>query len=164
MAEFALLAPLIVVMWMGMEYFRKGYETALTTLASSQKQAWSRAYPNELGCHQGIGNYLGVLAAAGAETAGGDAAGDSVGDFASAERSGSTDSSMFLYADATGRSPTRSVESNQLYGLKLQASLRSKTFLTCNEVVPHRGHGEGIRPDENVITPLKTFVSSLINR
>src|SRR5262245_1592817 len=53
MAEFAILAPIMVLMWMGIHYFRVGYARRLETLARAQKDAWTLAYSNTGACFRG---------------------------------------------------------------------------------------------------------------
>ena len=97
MTEFALLVPVMITMWMGIEYFRSGYARRLDALARSQTQAWTLAYSNDMSCYRG-GLNTGGLAGIGANLSGG----GSTADQAISTFSSSGSSSAFLYGDARG--------------------------------------------------------------
>jgi hypothetical protein len=156
MTEFVLLMPVIIAMWMGIEYFRSGYARRLEALGQSQTAAWKLAYANDLSCYkQGGVSWDGVaggLADLGA--GGGDKANEAINEFSNSSK----DSSMFLYGHvAIGR--TMSTTKRAWEAGKPNGAVAGQTYITCNEVVPSADNSQ----DQNVITPLKSFITNVFN-
>lgn len=147
MTEFVLLVPVMIMMWMGIEYFRSGYARRLDALARSQTQAWTLAYSNDMSCYWG-GLNVGGLAGIGAELSGG----GSTADTAISTFSSSGSSSAFIYGDARGDKTL----STKTAGWDLtQGTVRGRTIVACDEVVP------GPNKDQDILTPLGSFVKGL---
>ena len=148
MAEFVLLAPVMIAMWMGINYFRMGYARRLDALGKSQTNAWTRAYANDMSCFRSganLGGLAGLMANVGSQ--GGQQAQNAVDTFSG----NSNNSSIFLYA-SSGSGVNEEV-SNAHFGLK--AGVGGATVVICNEVVPV---GSG---DQDVLTPMKSFISGV---
>ncbi|HZS40533.1 MAG TPA: hypothetical protein VFF06_27060 [Polyangia bacterium] len=148
MAELCLLAPVMILMWIGIDYFRSGYARRLDALAQSHKAAWKLAYSNDMSCFSGRSPLSGFTAgnpdldpsAAGAD------AQNATNTFSS-----NSSSSMFFYAHANV--PATVATKDARWGGGSPGQLHGATFIACNEVVPD--------DDQNVITPLWDFVRSL---
>jgi hypothetical protein len=147
MAELCLLAPVMILMWIGIDYFRSGYARRLDALAQSHAAAWKLAYSNDMSCFAGKSPISGF-------TGGGQLDPASAGqDAANATNtfSNNSSSSMFFYAHANIASSVNTKDAR--WGGGAPGSVHGATFIACNEVVPD--------DDQNVITPLWDFVKSL---
>ena len=150
MAEFVLLMPVVIAMWMGIDYFRSGYARRLDALGQSQTAAWQRAYSNDMSCFKGGGGNFGGIAGLGANlgAGGGQQAQNAIDSFSSNSKT----SSMFLYAEASASKS----ESTRLAGWdNSRGTVGGSTLVLCNEVVP------GPKDDQDIITPLKSFITGV---
>lgn len=146
MAEMVILAPVMILMWFGIDYFRSGYARRLEALADSHKRAWALAYSNDGSCFANKEPWSGFTGEAAAQVAGGGLGTEAVETFKS-----KTSSSMFMYAHANVQA-TWSTKAARFQGNAVGA-VRGGTYVACNEVVP--------KADQDVITPLYDFVRSL---
>jgi hypothetical protein len=155
MAEMVLLAPVMITMWVGIDYFRSGYTRRLETLAKSHDVAWKLAYSNDGSCFANKEAWAGF----GGENSVTDASnvGDK-GSEATSDFQGSTSSSMFMYAHANV-SATLDTNKARFDGDSV-GSVKGGMFITCNEVVPKTSSSDKFA-DQNVLTPLWDFVSSI---
>src|SRR5262245_57146273 len=163
MAEMCLLAPVMILMWFGIDYFRSGYARRLAALGNARAAAWKLAYSNDGSCFAekeffsgftGEANMMdpGVVGAKGAE--------------ATNSFKGDTSSSMLMYAHANisaQMSTKAAFHSGGAVG-----TVRGGAYVTCNEVVPatNAAAGKGSNgwdkyADQNVLTPLWDFVKSI---
>jgi hypothetical protein len=137
MAEMVLCAPIMILMWAGVEYFRRGYARRLETMAQSHAEAWQKAYSNDGSCFTaGAGPWQGWSDNKPADNPGLDA---------------KLTSSMFMYGDA------RVTKQMKISSSRFSATVEAKTTVACNEVVPSKND------DQDVITPLKDFILSFIH-
>jgi hypothetical protein len=153
MAEFVIVLPVALAMWMGIEYFRSGYARRIQALGQSQTQAWKLAYSNDMSCFKGASNW-GGLAGAGVDygAGGGDQANKAVDSYSQNAKS----SSMFLYGTTrqTGSVATKKAP----WDNKRVGRVSGATYVLCNEVVPPPSD------DANVFTPLKSFIEQAVSK
>jgi hypothetical protein len=147
MAEMCLAAPVMILLWVGVDYFRVGYSRRLQSLSDAHAGAWKAAYSNDGSCFAGGGPFPGIT---GSSLNIVDGSGNPVDP--GPKLSGS--SSMFMYgtAHATGQASV----SNALFG----AQMKSESFITCNEVVPDVKKEKDEYADQNVVKPMFDFVKS----
>ena len=156
MAEMVLLAPVMITMWIGIDYFRSGYARRLETLAQAHQKAWTLAYSNDGSCFANKEFFAGFTG----ENDPTDASntGDKGSEAAQAFTS-STSSSMFMYAHAnvSASMALTAGRSDALSG----GNVKGGMYITCNEVVPVATSSDKYA-DQNVLTPLWDFVSNLL--
>jgi hypothetical protein len=152
MAEMVLLAPVMILMWYGIDYFRSGYARRLEAIAESHKKAWALASSNDGTCFANKEPWAGFT---GENNAADPANTSPDGAQAAQQFGGNTSSSMFMYAHANVASEWKT-HAARFDGNKV-GSLKAGTYIACNEVVPD-GKNFG---DQNVLTPLWDFVRSL---
>ncbi len=150
MAELCLLAPVMILMWIGIDYFRSGYARRLDALAQSHAQAWKLAYSNDGSCFANKSPWQGFTGGnPDLETS--SAGADANNATQTFQNNTSASSSLFMYAHAW---VPISVDTKQArWGGGQGGKVTGATFITCNELVP--------QDDQNVITPLWDFVRSL---
>jgi hypothetical protein len=164
MAEMVLLAPVMILMWVGIDYFRSGYARRLETLANAHQVAWKLAYSNDGSCFANKEAWSGFTGENDVTDA------SNVGDQgsqATSAFSGNTSSSMFMYAHANV-SAKMATKAAQFDGGGA-GNVGGGMYITCNEVVPPTnasaaigsGRGADQFADQNVLTPLWDFVSSI---
>ena len=163
MAEMALLAPVMILMWVGIDYFRSGYARRLQALADSHKEAWTRAYSNDGSCFANKEPWAGFT---GENDPTDPSNTGEKGAQASSAFQGNTSSSMFMYAHANVQT-SWSTKAAKFDGGSV-GNMNAGTYVACNEVVPatnaESGKGSGgydQYADQNVLTPLWDFVKSL---
>lgn len=163
MAEMVLLAPVMILMWVGIDYFRSGYARRLDAIAQSHAKAWASAYSNDGSCFQNKEPWAGFTGENDATDPGN--TGEEGSQASSTFQSG-TKSSMFEYAHANVQ-VTMSTKAAHFQGDAV-GSMHGGTYVACNEVVPatnaESGEGSGgydKYADQNVLTPLWDFVRSL---
>jgi hypothetical protein len=140
MAEFLVGLPMLILLWAGVDYFRRGYARRLDTMNLSHADAWQKAYSNDGSCYAGNkGPWGGWSDNSGSMP-------DNNGGGQSLDKS--FDSSMFFYGVA------RSTKSETASSSRWSATVKSSTAITCNEVVP--------TDDRNVLTPLVDFIKSFL--
>jgi hypothetical protein len=145
MAEVCLAAPVLILLWVGVDYFRVGYARRLQTLSDAHAAAWQSAYSNDGSCFKaGGGPWQGF-------TGGTNTITDGNGNPVDPGPRFSGSSSMFMYG--TTRASADASVSNAYWSAKMT----SQTFITCNEVVPDANG------DQNVITPLWDVVKSFFS-
>lgn len=138
MAEMVVCVPVMILLWVGIDYFRVAYARRLETLSQSHGEAWAKAYSNDGSCYAGGGPFPGFTGAS-----------DSMPTDQSGEGLDKKfDSSMFMYGIA--HAPKSMKTSNAYWS----ATVSSNTTVTCDEVVPTE--------DRNVLTPLVDFVKSFL--
>lgn len=147
MVEMALLAPVMILMWVGIDYFRAGYARRLEAISESHK-AWASAYSNDRSCFANKEPWAGFTGENDAKNPAN--TGEKGAEAATAFSAGES-SSMFMYAHANVQS-TWSTKGARWEG-GTRGSLRGGTYVACNEVVPDAS--------QNVLTPLADFVRSL---
>jgi hypothetical protein len=155
MAEMVLLAPVMITMWVGIDYFRSGYSRRLETLARSHEVAWKLAYSNDGSCFANKEGWAGF----GGENDVTDASNvGEKGAEATNKFSSSTSSSMFMYAHANvgAQMGTKAA----LFDAGSVGNVKGGMYITCNEVVPKTSSSDKYA-DQNVLTPLWDFVSSI---
>lgn len=138
MAEMIICAPIMILMWVGIDYFRQGYARRLETMSQSHGEAWARAYSNDGSCYAGGGPFPGWTSSSGSMPT------DSGGEGLDKK----FDSSMFMYGVVHA---PKSMKTSSAYW---SGTVSSNTTITCNEVVPTE--------DRNVLTPLVDFVKSFL--
>jgi hypothetical protein len=150
MAEMVLLAPVMILMWVGIDYFRSGYARRLESIATSHKTAWALAYSNDGSCFANKEPWAGFTGENNATDASntGEKGAEAAGIF-----SGKTSSSMFQYAHANVSSSMTTRKAR--WDGNAIGTVRGGTYIACNEVVPAGG------ADQNVLTPLWDFVKSI---
>ena len=164
MAEMVLLAPVMILMWVGIDYFRSGYSRRLETLANAQQVAWKLASSNDGSCFankEAFAGFTGENNITDASNVG------ATGSQATQAYQGNTSSSMFLYAHANV-SAQMATKAAHFDGGGV-GQLKGGMYITCNEVVPPTsataalGSGKSADQfaDQNVLTPLWDFVSNL---
>jgi hypothetical protein len=146
MAEMCLAAPVLILLWIGVDYFRTGYTRRLQTLSDAHAQAWKSAYSNDGSCFAGGGPWPGIT---GSSLGLSDGSGNTVDPGPAM----SATSSMFMYATAHGSG--QATVSNGRWS----AQLTSEAFITCDEVVPDASKS-GTGADQNVVRPLWDFAKS----
>ena len=134
MTEFLVGAPMLILLWAGVDYFRMGFARRLETMSRSHHEAWEKAYSNDGSCFAGAKPWDGFTKS-------------SNGDMPSGATD-KTDSSMFKYNVA------RSSKSLAVTSSRWSGNVTSSTTVTCNEVVP--------TDDRNVLTPLADFIKSFL--
>ena len=139
MTEFLVGAPMLILLWAGVDYFRVAYARRLDTLNLSHAEAWAKAYSNDGSCFGGGGPW-------GGWTSSNSQMPDGNGDGQSLDKK--FNSTMFLYNTA------RSTKSESINSSRWSATVQSSTTITCNEVVP--------TDDRNVLTPLADFIKSFL--
>ena len=165
MAEMVLLAPIMILMWMGIDYFRAGYARRLDALAQSHAQAWKLAYSNDGSCFQGNEPWSGFSGENNAFDP--NNTGDEGSGAASAFKSG-TSSSLFSYSHAFVDAQEALRAAHLADGSLGGGNVKGGTYITCNEVVPATNAESGVGSsgysqfaDQNVLTPLVDWVKSL---
>jgi hypothetical protein len=155
MAEMVLLAPVMITMWVGIDYFRSGYARRLETLAKSHEVAWKLAYSNDGSCFANKEFFAGFTGESNITDASnvGEKGAEATNSF-----SGSTSSSMFMYAHANVGA-TMATKKAHFDGDGV-GELKGGMYITCNEVVPKTSSSDKYA-DKNVLTPLWDFVSSI---
>lgn len=148
MAELCLLAPVMILMWIGIDYFRAGYARRLDALNLSHQRAWKLAYSNDMSCFANKSAWTGFTQGNPDLEPG--ASGQDASNASQAFKDNSS-SSMLFYAHAWV--PTDVNTKDARWGGGQGGKVHGATFITCNEVVP--------TDDQNVITPLWDFVRSL---
>jgi hypothetical protein len=138
MAEMLLGVPFMILLYVGVDYFRKGYARRLDTLNQSHAEAWQKAYSNDGSCFAGGGPWTGFTNNSGQMPT--DSSGESLDK--------KFDSSMFMYGVA--HAPKSMAVTNSRW----HATASSNTTITCNEVVPEE--------DRNVFKPLIDFIRSML--
>ncbi len=151
MAELCLLAPVMILMWIGIDYFHSGYARRLDAIGQSHAQAWKLAYSNDGSCFHAGGQspwsgFTGGNPELETSSAGADA--DNASQTFS---SNSASTSLFFYAHANIQYQENTKDAR--WGGGSGGKVTGATFITCNELVPS--------DDQNVITPLWDFVRSL---
>jgi hypothetical protein len=165
MAEMVLLAPVMITMWIGIDYFRSGYARRLETLANAHQTAWKLAYSNDGSCFANKEFFSGFTGENDATDASntGEKGSQAVQAFNS-----STSSSMFMYAHANVTAKMKTREARWDGGGV--GELKGGMYITCNEVVPatspeaakgSSSDGSDKFADQEVLKPLWSFVSSL---
>ena len=165
MAEMCLLAPVMILMWFGIDYFRSGYARRLESLAKAHQTAWKLAYSNDGSCFANKEFFAGFTGEADITDSGnvGEKGAEATNAF-----SGSTSSSMFMYAHANV-SAHMATKSAHFQGDAV-GQVGGGMYITCNEVVPATNaesakgsstDGKDKFADQNVLTPLWDFVSSI---
>jgi hypothetical protein len=160
MAEFVIAAPVMILLWFGVNYFRQGYARRLATMSDAHAEAWAKAYSNGGECFQsGAGPWQGWTV--GKQQGGGITNGN--GGDPNVEGQFAGTSSMFIYGTV------RTEATRKVQGAWLSGSVSSQAFVTCNELVPATSPGAGGGPtnrgddssaDQNVVAPLWDFVKS----
>jgi hypothetical protein len=150
MAEMVLLAPVMILMWVGIDYFRSGYARRLEAISESHRKAWAAAYSNDGSCFANKEPWAGFT---GENDAMNSANTGEKGAEAATAFSGNTSSSMFMYAH-TNINSTWSTRGARWEG-GAKGSVKGGTYIACNEVVPNGSS------DQNVLTPLWDFVRNL---
>jgi hypothetical protein len=160
MAEMVLLAPVMILMWFGIDYFRSGYARRLEAINESHAKAWALAYSNDGSCFANKEPWAGFT---GENDATSSANTGEKGSEAAQAFQGGTTSSMFMYAHANVQT-SWSTRTAHWDGSK--GSMKAGTYVACNEVVPGT-KGNDATPgadkfdDQNVLTPLYEWVKSL---
>ena len=152
MAEMVILAPLMIALWIGIDFFRQGYVRRLQAIADADGRAWSLATSNDLSCFKSKSETLDL------HSPNTGLAGQSTSQFQDR-----TEASLFLYghADITAK---REVSR---HGAFSGGAVKASTYVTCNEVVPatnsQAAQGAKYREtgDQDVLSPLMSFVKSL---
>ena len=163
MAEMALLAPVMILMWVGIDYFRSGYARRLQALADSHKSAWAMAVSNDGSCFANKEPWAGFT---GENDATDPANTGEKGSQAASAFQGNTSSSMFMYAHANVQTSWKTRAAK--FDGNSVGQMNAGTYVACNEVVPatnaESGKGSGGYSDfadQNVLQPLWDFVKSL---
>lgn len=157
MAEMVLLAPVMILMWFGIDYFRSGYARRLEAINESHAKAWALAYSNDGSCFANKEPWAGFTGENDTASTGSD------GSQASEAFKGGTTSSMFMYAHANVQT---SWSTRVAHWDGSKGSMKAGTYVACNEVVPGT-KGNDATPgadkfdDQNVLTPLYEWVKSL---
>jgi hypothetical protein len=162
MAEMAILAPVMITMWIGIDYFRSGYARRLEAIAQSHAQAWRLAYSNDGSCFANKEPWAGFSGENDINNTG------EKGAQAGAAFQSNTSSSMFSYAHASvsATMPTRAAR----WDGGSAGEVKGGTYILCNEVVPAtstlagRGSstdGKDRFADQDVLRPLWSWISSL---
>jgi hypothetical protein len=138
----------MILLWVGVDYFRVGYTRRLQSLGDARAAAWKAAYSNDGSCFAGGGPLPGLSGAGLGLVDGNGNPVDPGPKFAAT-------SSMFMYgtAHATGQA--------KVTNGSLSAAMRSEAFITCNEVVPDAK--KDAYADQNVGQPLWDFVKSFFS-
>ncbi len=164
MAEMVLLAPIMILMWMGIDYFRQGYARRLDALAQSHAQAWKLAYSNDGSCFANKEPWAGFTGDNNAFDP--NNTGEKGSEAASAFKS-NTSSSLFSYSHAFVDAQ-EALRAAHWQGGPGGGNVKGGTFITCNEVVPATNAESGVGSsgysqfaDQNVLTPLIDWVKSL---
>jgi hypothetical protein len=164
MAEMVVLLPVMILMWVGIDYFRSGYARRLETLANAHQVAWKLAYSNDGSCFANKEAWSGFTGENDVTDA------SNVGDKGSEATEsfqGSTSSSMFMYAHANVGA-SMATKAAHFDGDSV-GKVGGGMYIACNEVVPPtnaesaKGSGKGYDKfaDQDVLTPLFDFVKSL---
>jgi hypothetical protein len=149
MAEVCLAAPVLILLWVGVDYFRVGYARRLQTLSDVHAAAWKSAYSNDGSCFAaGAGPLPGL---SGGSLGLVDGSGNPVDP--TARFSGT--SSMFMYGQA--KVSAQASVANAYFN----AQMTSSATITCNEVVPDASKDQ--YADQNVISPMWDFVKSFFS-
>jgi hypothetical protein len=163
MAEMVLLAPVMILMWVGIDYFRSGYARRLQAIADSHQKAWQLAYSNDGSCFSSKEPWAGFT---GENDATNPSNTGEKGAEAATTFGGKTSSSLFLYAHANVQTSWKTRAAH--FDGDSVGSMNAGTYVACNEVVPatNAESGKGSNgydqfADQNVLTPLWDFVRSL---
>jgi hypothetical protein len=140
MTEFLVGLPVMVLLWVGVNYFRQGFVRRMETMNQSHSTAWQKAYSNDGSCYAGGGPFPGWTEPLSNMPA------DNGGEGLDKKFS----SSMFMYGVARGPKSMATTSS------RFSGHVSSNTTITCNEVVPAKD------ADRNVLTPLADFVRSFL--
>jgi hypothetical protein len=166
MAEVVILLPVMILMWAGIDYFRRGYLRRMEAQHRSQTAAWALAFSNTGACFadhntfQGFTDFFNDPASTN---------GNSDAQTAVTKFSGSNTSSMFLYGHANVEKQLTTDRVSWLDGSG--GTVKGSTFIACNEVVPAAFYSAAksrANPsatydqyaDQNVLSPLIDFVKS----
>jgi len=167
MAELCLLAPIMILMWIGIDYFRSGYARRLDALALSHAKAWKLAYSNDGSCFKsGLSGAWQGLTGGNPDLETASTGGD--GSAAADTFKSNTSSSMFMYGHAYVTGQEASKQAHWIGG-EGGKNLQGSTFITCNEVVPATNAESAIGStgspdkyaDQDVIKPLWDFIRNL---
>jgi hypothetical protein len=157
MAELVLLAPVMITMWIGIDYFRAGYARRLDALAKAEGAAWKLASSNDGSCfgsQEAFAGFMGSNDATNANNVSQDGA-DAVSSF-----QGKTSSSVFKYAHAKVEMTEKTTAAH--FDSDAVGQVKGGMFITCNEVVPlNTSGGAGQFADQDVLTPVLDWVKSL---
>ena len=163
MAEMVLLAPVMILMWVGIDYFRSGYARRLDALAQARSSAWKSAYSNDGSCFANKEAWAGFT---GENDPTDPSNTGEKGSQASSAFQGNTTSSMFMYAHANVQT-SWTTKAAKFDGGSV-GTMNAGTYVACNEVVPATNaesgkgsNGFSDNADQNVLTPLWDFVKSL---
>jgi hypothetical protein len=163
MAEMVLLAPIMILMWIGIDYFRAGWARRLDAIARSHAQAWTLAYSNDGSCFKAKEPWAGFT---GENNAYDPNNTGEKGSQAAQTFGGNTSSSLFMYAHASVMADQKTGDARWVGGSG--GSVYGGTYVACNEVVPATNaeskigsNGGGKFDDQDVITPLWDFIRSL---
>lgn len=162
-AEFVILAPVMILMWAGIDYFRSGYARRLDAIAQSHAQAWALAYSNDGRCFQNQEPWAGFT---GNDNAGDPSVTGEEGSQASEEFKGGTSSSMFQYAHVNTEGSWKT--KGAWWNGNAVGEVKGGTYVICDEVVPatnaessEGSSGYSKYADQDVLKPLWGFVRSL---
>src|SRR5438093_1233554 len=134
-----LLAPVMILMWVGIDYFRAGYARRLESLKKAHEVAWKLAYSNDGSCFANkefVAGFTGESNITDASNVG------EKGSEATNSFSGSTSSSMFMYAHANVGAKMHTKAA--LFDGGAVGSVGGGMYITCNEVVPATNSESGI--------------------
>ncbi len=157
MAEMVILAPLMIALWIGIDFFRQGYVRRLQAIADADGRAWKLAMSNDLSCYKGGSETLSQVSTAASNNSG--VAGQAVSTFQA--NSGSSSLFMYGHADITA---TREISR---HGALKGGSVKAGTYVICNEVVPatNANAASGApyeeTADQDVLSPVVSFIKSL---
>ena len=163
-AEMVLLLPVMILMWAGIDYFRSGYARRLESLGKAHAMAWKLASSNDGSCFANKEFFAGFTGESNITDASnvGEKGSEATNSF-----SGSTSSSMFMYAHANVGASMKT--KGAYFDGGAVGQVKGGMYITCNEVVPATNSQSGIGSsgspdkfaDQNVLTPLWDFVSSI---
>jgi hypothetical protein len=154
MTETLLVIPVALLMWSGIDYFRRGYVRRLETMAMAHQAGWKLAYSNDGSCFANKEFFAGFTGEADVN------ANSEVGDKGSAGEAfqGNTSSSLFMYAHANVKASMALQASTRIDGSG--GEVKGGMYITCNEVVPKTSSSDKYA-DQNVLTPLWDFVKNI---
>ena len=157
MVEMCLLAPVMILMWMGIGYFRSGYARKLQAMSESHEKAWKLAYSNDGSCFANKEPWAGFTGENNPTDPGN--TGEKGSEAATTFKSNTT-SSLFEYGHANVQLSWQTRKAH--WDGDAVGSLPVGTYVTCNEVVPATTAGDaGKFADQDVLTPVVDFVKSL---
>jgi hypothetical protein len=162
MAEMVLLAPVMILMWMGIDHFRAGYARRLEAMAQAHAAAWQQASSNDGSCFANQEPFAGFAGTDPTAPLGSTGSG-AVDSFKS-----HTSSSIFEYAHVNVEAKMTVKATPWAAGKS--GEVKGGSFIACNEVVPPAkpsalsGSASGTPidiADQDVLAPVWDFVSSL---